>query len=168
MKEVVRMHHSEDILKLLETDSRLTSKEVAILLNLDEKLVAETIKHLEDEKIIAGYHTIINWEKTDDEYVSAMIEVRVTPQRGQGFDRIAEKIYQFPEVKAMHLISGGYDYLVELKKAPMRQIANFVSSRLSVIEEVQSTATHVVLKRYKDHNTIFVKDDEDKRMVVSP
>lgn len=168
MKEVVRMDHSEDILKLLETDSRLTSKEVAILLNLDEKLVAETIKQLEDEKIIAGYHTIINWEKTDDEYVSAMIEVRVTPQRGQGFDRIAEKIYQFPEVKAMHLISGGYDYLVELKKAPVRQIANFVSSRLSVIDEVQSTATHVVLKRYKDHNIIFVKDDEDKRMVVSP
>ena len=89
MKEVVRMDHSEDILKLLETDSRLTSKEVAILLNLDEKLVAETIKQLEDEKIIAGYHTIINWEKTYDEYVSAMIEVRVTPQRGQGFDRIA-------------------------------------------------------------------------------
>lgn len=168
MKEVVRMDHSEDILKLLETDSRLTSKEVAILLNLDEKLVAETIKQLEDEKIIAGYHTIINWEKTDDEYVSAMIEVRVSPQRGQGFDRIAEKIYQFPEVKAMHLISGGYDYLVELKKAPMRQIAKFVSSRLSVIDEVQSTATHVVLKRYKDHNIIFVKDDEDKRMVVSP
>ncbi len=165
---MVSMDHSEEILKLLETDSRLTVKEVSILLNLDEEKVSQTIKKLEDEKIIAGYHTIINWEKTDDSFVSAMIEVRVTPQRGQGFDRIAEKIYQFPEVKAMHLISGGYDFLVELKKAPMRQIANFVSSRLSVIEEVQSTATHVVLKRYKDHNTIFVKGDEDKRMVVSP
>lgn len=165
---MVSMDHSEEILKLLETDSRLTVKEVSILLNLDEEKVSQTIKKLEDEKIIAGYHTIINWEKTDDSFVSAMIEVRVTPQRGQGFDRIAEKIYQFPEVKAMHLISGGYDFLVELKKAPMREIANFVSSRLSVIEEVQSTATHVVLKRYKDHNTIFVKGDEDKRMVVSP
>ena len=168
MKEVVRVDHSEEILKLLETDSRLTVKEVAILLNLDEELVAKTIKHLEYEKIIAGYHTLINWERTDDHYVSAMIEVRVTPQRGHGFDRIAEKIYQFPEVKSMYLISGGYDYLVELKKAPMRQIANFVSSRLSVIEEVQSTATHVVLKRYKDHNAVLMKDDDDKRMVVSP
>lgn len=162
------MENREDILKLLEMDSRLTPKEVAIMLNLDEEYVISKIVELEADKIIAGYHTIINWEKTDDQNVSAIIEVRVTPQRGQGFDRIAEKIYQFPEVKSMYLMSGGYDFLVELKKAPMKLIASFVSSRLSIIDEVQSTVTHVILKRYKDHNTIFGDDMDDKRMVVSP
>lgn len=162
------MEHREEILKLLETNSRLTAKEVAIMLDLDEKIVIDKISELEADKIIAGYHTIINWEQTDDQHVSAIIEVRVTPQRGRGFDEIAEKIYQFPEVKSMYLMSGGYDFMVELKKAPMKLIAHFVSSRLSTIDEVQSTATHVILKRYKDHNTIFAEDMDDKRMVVSP
>lgn len=162
------MEHREEILKLLETNSRLTAKEVAIMLDLDEKFVVDKISELEADKIIAGYHTIINWEQTDDQHVSAIIEVRVTPQRGRGFDEIAEKIYQFPEVKSMYLMSGGYDFMVELKKAPMKLIAHFVSSRLSTIDEVQSTATHVILKRYKDHNTIFAEDMDDKRMVVSP
>lgn len=162
------MEHREEILKLLETNSRLTAKEVAIMLDLDEKFVVDKISELEADKIIAGYHTIINWEQTDDQHVSAIIEVRVTPQRGRGFDEIAEKIYQFPEVKSMYLMSGGYDFMVELKKAPMKLIAHFVSSRLSTIDEVQSTATHVILKRYKDHNTIFAEGMDDKRMVVSP
>lgn len=162
------MEHREEILKLLETNSRLTAKEVAIMLDLEEKFVVDKISELEADKIIAGYHTIINWEQTDDQHVSAVIEVRVTPQRGRGFDEIAEKIYQFPEVKSMYLMSGGYDFMVELKKAPMKLIAHFVSSRLSTIDEVQSTATHVILKRYKDHNTIFAEGMDDKRMVVSP
>lgn len=162
------MEHREEILKLIETNSRLTAKEVAIMLDLDEQFVIDKISELEADKIIAGYHTIINWEQTDDQDVSAIIEVRVTPQRGRGFDEISEKIYQFSEVKSMYLMSGGYDFMVELKKAPMKSIAHFVSSRLSTIDEVQSTATHVILKRYKDHNTIFADDMDDKRMVVSP
>lgn len=162
------MEIREKILKLLERDSRLTAAEIAVLLGQDTDLVAETIKKMEDEKIICGYHTLINWEKTDDTMVSAIIELRVNPQRGKGFDRIAEKIYNFPEVKTMYLTSGGFDFLVELHKAPIREIANFVSSRLSIIEEVQSTATHVILKKYKEHDTLFIQKDGDKRMVVTP
>lgn len=162
------MDLKEKILKLLEQDSRLTVKEIAVLLGQDEVTIKEMIQKLEDEKIICGYHTLINWDKTDDNMVSAIIELRVNPQRGKGFDRIAEKIYNFPEVKAMYLTSGGFDFLIELQKAPIREIAEFVSSRLSIIEEVQSTSTHVILKKYKDHDTLFVKKQENKRMVVTP
>ena len=100
--------------------------------------------------------------------MSAIAELRVNPQRGKGFDRIAEKIYQFPQVQAIYLMSGGFDFSVQLKKAPMKEIAAFVSERLSVIEEVQATSTHIILKKYKDHGTLFVKDDSDKRMVITP
>lgn len=161
------MELKEKILKLLERDSRLSHQEISVLLGVEEALISKTIKELEDKQIICGYHTLVNWDKTDDTMVSAMIELRVNPQRGKGFDRIAEKIYNFPEVKAMYLISGGYDFLLELQKAPIREIANFVSSRLSVIEEVQSTATHVILKKYKDHNTLFIKEEGDQREVIS-
>ncbi|MCQ9210341.1 Lrp/AsnC family transcriptional regulator [Granulicatella seriolae] len=159
---------SEQILKLLETDSRLTPEEIAVLLGLDAEETKKRIEKLEEENVICGYHTLINWEKTDDINVSAVIELRVNPQRGMGFDRIAEKIYQFPEVDALYLMSGGYDFMVQLKKAPMRDIASFVSNRLSIIEEVQSTATHVVLKQYKDHGTLFVQKSGDQRMVITP
>lgn len=162
------MENKEKILKLLERDSRLSAKEIAVLLGQDEATVAAQIKEMEEQKIICGYHTLINWDRTDDNMVSAMIELRVNPQRGKGFDRIAEKIYNFPEVKAMYLTSGGYDFLIELQKAPIREIADFVSSRLSIIEEVQSTATHVILKKYKDHDTLFVKKEGDQRMVITP
>lgn len=159
---------NESILKLIEKDSRLTTTEIATMLALTEEDVAERIKDLEERQVICGYHTLINWEKTDDVNVSAIIELRVNPQRGTGFDRIAEKIYQFPEVDALYLMSGGYDFMVQLKKAPMREIAAFVSNRLSVIDEVQSTATHVVLKHYKDHGTMFTGPKENRRMVVTP
>lgn len=162
------MELKEKILKLLEQDSRLSAKEIAVLLGQEEANIKEIIQKLEADKIICGYHTLVNWDKTDDNMVSAIIELRVNPQRGKGFDRIAEKIYNFPEVKAMYLTSGGFDFLIELQKAPIREIANFVSSRLSIIEEVQSTSTHVILKKYKDHNTLFVKEQENKRMVVTP
>ena len=155
-------------LKLIEKNSRLTTEEIATLLAIEPDEVQRRIKELEEQKVICGYHTLINWEKTDDVNVSAVIELKVNPQRGMGFDRIAEKIYHFPEVEDLYLMSGGYDFMVKLKKAPMRDIAAFVSSRLSVIEEVQSTTTHVVLKQYKDHGTMFVGKSGDKRMVVTP
>ncbi|MBD3948615.1 Lrp/AsnC family transcriptional regulator [Tuanshanicoccus lijuaniae] len=162
------METREKILKLIEHDSRLTNKEIATLLGLEEALIAQTIKELEEEKIICGYHTLVNWDKTDDNMVSAIIELRVNPQRGKGFDRIAEKIYHFPEVKTMYLASGGFDFMLELHKAPIREIADFVSSRLSVIEEVQSTTTHVILKKYKEYDTLFIKKEDHRRMVVMP
>lgn len=162
------MPQKEAILKLLESNSRLEPKEIAIRLGLETQEVVRQIMELEADQIICGYHTLINWDKTDDQNVSAIIELRVNPQRGQGFDRIAEKIYQFPEVQSLYLMSGGFDFLVELKKAPMRDIASFVSSRLSIIEEVQGTSTHIILKKYKDHGTIYVKKDKDQRMVITP
>ena len=162
------MELREKILTLLERDSRLTHKEIAILIGSQEQEVSKIIQSLENEKIICGYTTLVNWDKTDDMTVSAIIELRVNPQRGMGFDKIAEKIYNFPEVESMYLTSGGFDFLIELKKAPMKEIAEFVSSRLSIIEEVQSTSTHVILKKYKDHNTLFIKKDGDQRMAVNP
>ncbi|XJS11160.1 Lrp/AsnC family transcriptional regulator [Aerococcaceae bacterium WGS1372] len=161
------MELRESILKLIEQNSRLDISEIATMLDVEEQLVIDTIKDLEDKKVIIGYHTLIDWDKTDDEYVSAMIEVKVNPQRGQGFDRIASLIYNFPEVEAMYLMSGGYDFSIQLKKAPMKEIARFVTSKLSVIDEVQSTATHVILKKYKDHGTVFDSNDKDRRMAVS-
>ena len=158
----------EKILKIIETNSKLTAEEVATMLDLDSAEVTSTIKNLEKEKVICGYHTLINWDKTDEEQVSAIIELKVNPQRGSGFDKIAERVYQYPEVEAVFLMSGSYDLLVEMTKAPMKEIASFVARRLSTIDEVQSTTTHFILKRYKDHGTLFVEDEGDKRMVVSP
>lgn len=158
----------EKILKIIEKNNKLTDEEVAVMLGVATEEVAVAVKELEADKIICGYHTLINWDKTGDDEVSAIIELRVNPQRGSGFDRIAEKVYQFPEVETVFLMSGGFDFMVQLKKAPMKEIALFVAKRLSVIDEVQSTTTHFVLKRYKDHGTLFVDEDEDKRMVLTP
>lgn len=158
----------EKLLRLIEKDSRLTVDDLAVMLDLTPAVVAETIQHFEANKIICGYHTLVNWDKADDDQVSAVIELKVNPQRGAGFDKIAERVYQYPEVDAVYLMSGAYDLLVEMRKAPMKEIANFVASRLSTIEEVQSTSTHFILKRYKDHGTLFVDEEGDKRMVVSP
>ena len=123
---------------------------------------------LEKEEIICGYHTLIDWEKTSIEKVTALIEVRVTPQRGQGFDKIAQRIYNYPEVKSVYLISGGFDLLVILEEKSLREIANFVSDKLSTLESVLSTGTHFILKKYKDFGTILDKKYEDEREIISP
>lgn len=156
----------ERIAHLIEKNSRLTTKDVAIMLDLEQTLVQELIIEMEQEKIICGYQTLINWEKTNDEEVSAVIELKVTPQRGGGFDSIAEKIYQYPEIEACYLMSGSYDFMLILHKASMKKIAKFVN-RLAVLDDVVSTATHVVLTRYKDHGTVFADKQENKRQVVS-
>ena len=159
----------ERILELLDKDSKLTAKEIAALINEKEDDVAETIKEMEDENIICGYNTLINWDKTDRELVTAIIEVKVTPQRGNGFDKIAERIYQNKEVRSVYLMSGGYDFCVILEEKTLKEIAFFVSDKLSPIDAVISTATHFVLKSYKDHGIIMErKGSEDKRMLVSP
>ena len=123
---------------------------------------------LEEEGIICGYHTLIDWEKTSIEMVTALIEVKVTPQRGQGFDKIAERIYNYPEVKAVYLISGGYDLLVTLEEKTLKEISRFVSDKLSTLDSVLSTATHFILKKYKDHGTVLDKKHEDGREVITP
>lgn len=158
----------EKILTIIEQNSKLTHEEVASMLGLETAEVANAIKRMEDEKIICGYHTLVNWEKTGDDHASAVIELKVNPQRGAGFDRIAEMVYQYPEVEAVYLMSGSYDLLVEMKKAPIKEIAMFVARRLSTIEHVQSTTTHFVLKRYKDHGTLMVSGGEDQRQVLTP
>ena len=123
---------------------------------------------MEKEGIICGYHTLIDWEKTNVEKVNALIEVRVTPQRGHGFDNIAERIYKYPEVHAVYLISGGYDLLVSLEGKSLKEVSNFVSDKLSTLDTVLSTATHFILKKYKEHGTVLGKKEVDERIQVTP
>ncbi len=158
----------EELLKIIEKNSRIDLSELAVLLDCDEAVVANELAAMEAEGIICGYHTLINWEKTDLEQVSALIEVRVTPQRGEGFDRIAERIYKYPEVKAVYLISGGFDLLVSLEGKSLKEIAAFVSDKLATLDSILSTSTHFILKKYKDHGTILGKKYEDQREKVMP
>lgn len=158
----------DELLSIIEKNSRIELKELAVLLGAQEIDVANELASLENEGIICGYHTLIDWEKTSIEKVTALIEVKVTPQRGQGFDKIAERVYNYPEVKAVYLISGGYDLLVTLEEKSLKEISNFVSDKLSTLDSVLSTATHFILKKYKDHGTILDKKREDGREVITP
>ena len=158
----------EKILTFIEKNSRIDLKELAIMLGVEEAVVMNELEQMEAEHIICGYHTIIDWDKVGMEKVTAMIEVRVTPQRGQGFDSIAERIYKYPEVHAVFLISGGYDLLVSLEGKTLREVSAFVSNKLSTLDTVISTATHFILKKYKDHGTILTQKYEDTREKVTP
>ncbi len=157
----------EELLRIIEKNSRMDLKELAVILGVTEIDVVNELAALEAEGIICGYHTLINWEKTSVERVNALIEVRVTPQRGQGFDSVAERIYKYPEVHAVYLISGGYDLLVTLEGKTLKQVSTFVSEKLSTLDQVLSTATHFILKKYKDHGTILA-EEEDLREKVTP
>ena len=158
----------DELLSVIEKNSRIDFSELAVLLGTSEEEVLKELTRLEKEGVICGYHTLINWEKTNIEKVTGLIEVKVTPQRGRGFDNIAERIYNYPEVRAVYLISGGYDLLVTLEEKSLREIANFVSDKLSTLDSVLSTATHFILKKYKDHGTIFDKKRADEREVITP
>ena len=158
----------EELLSVIERNSRIDLKELAVILGVDEQRVLDELTALEKEGVICGYHTLINWEKTPTEKVSALIEVRVTPQRGQGFDHIAERIYNYPEVRAVYLISGGYDLLVTLEEKSLKEISMFVTDKLSTHDSVLSTATHFILKKYKDHGTILDKKHTDARDILTP
>ena len=157
----------ENILAVIEKNSRIDLKDLAILLGESEAAVANEIADMEKEHIICGYHTLINWDNTSEEKVQALIEVKVTPQRGMGFDKIAERIYQYSEVDSVFLMSGGYDFTVIIEGKTMRQVALFVSEKLSTLDSVLSTATHFVLKKYKDHGTIIAEPAQDERMPIS-
>ena len=158
----------EKILAIIEKNSRIDLKDLAALLGESEAAVANEIADMEKENIICGYHTMINWDNTGNEKVIALIEVKVTPQRGLGFDKIAERIYNYPEVDCVYLISGGFDFMVMIEGKTMRGVAQFVSEKLSTQESVLSTATHFILKKYKDHGSVMVNPTKDERMLVTP
>lgn len=162
-KEMMR----NEILHNLEKNSRINLQELAVMLDMDEAEVANEVAQMEKDNIICGYHTMIDWDKTGIEMVTALIEVRVTPQRDQGFDRIAERIYNYPEVNAVYLISGGYDLLVTLEGKTLKEVSRFVTEKLSTSDSVISTATHFILKKYKDHGTIMAKKGGSERMLVT-
>lgn len=158
----------EKILTIIEKNSRIDVKELAILLGENETDVANALADMEERHVICGYHTLINWDNTSKEKVTALIEVRVAPQRGMGFDKMAERIYNYSEVNAVYLMSGAYDFTVIIEETTMKEVAQFVSSRLATIDGVLSTATHFVLKKYKDHGTILAEKKEDERILVTP
>lgn len=158
----------EKILAIIEKNSRIDLKDLAALLGESEAAVANEIAEMERENIICGYHTMINWDNTGDEKVIALIEVKVTPQRGMGFDKIAERIYQYSEVTSVYLMSGSFDFTVIIEGKTMREVAQFVSEKLSPMDSVLSTATHFVLKKYKDHGTVMCGKAEDERMMITP
>ena len=159
----------KDILEILENDSRKTVDEIALMLGKAPEEVAAAVAEMEADNIICGYSTLINWENVKDDFVTAMIEVKVTPKRDMGFEHIARRIYGFTEVKSVFLMSGGYDLLVMMEGKNLKEISTFISTKLSALDSVLSTATHFVLKRYKEHGVIFDKGSEtDERMIVSP
>ncbi len=151
------------ILKLLENDARLTPSQIAVMLDMTEAEVAKQIAELETSGTILGYKTMIDWEKTDRESVSAMIEVKLTPQKDKGFDRVAEKLYNYPEVQSVYLMSGSYDLSVMIEGKTMKEVASFVSQKLSTIDSVISTATHFVLHKYKDKGIVYDLPEVDER-----
>lgn len=157
-----------EILRAIDQNAKLTSEELAGMLGLDEEYVKAEIAEMEKERIICGYPTLINWDKTGEECVNALIEITVTPQRGMGFDKIAERIYKFDEVEALYLMSGGFDLAVMIKGRTLREVAEFVSAKLAPMEAVVSTSTHFILKKYKQHGLEFGGVKEDERMLITP
>ncbi len=156
----------DEILEILEKNSRLSPAEIATMIGRDEEAVAGAIREYESKNIIAAHTTLINWEKTDTERVTALIEVKVLPQRDRGFDRVAERIYNFPEVKACYLMSGGFDLTVVIEGKTLKEVALFVAEKLAPIPDVTSTATHFILKKYKDKGVVFGGSAGDDREQV--
>lgn len=156
----------KDILKILEKDARTTVEQIATMAGTSSSEVARQIKQAEKDHTILKYKTIINWDKIENEQVSALIEVKVTPQRDVGFDAIAERIYRFPQARTVYLVSGTYDLLILVTGKTMHEVADFVAQKLAPIEGVQGTITHFLLKRYKEDNEILGEKEEVKRQQV--
>lgn len=157
-----------DILEIIEKNgSKLTVEEIAQMTGKTAAEVAETIDAFEAENVIVGYKTLINWEKTEREVVTALIELRITPQRGEGFDKIAERIYKYPQVKSLYLMSGAYDLAVTIEGKTMKEVALFVAQKLAQMDSVISTATHFVLKKYKEDGICFEENEKDNRQVIT-
>lgn len=151
------------ILEMLEADGRLTAKQIALMLDKEEGEIRNMIQKFEADGVILGYKAIVDWDKTDREYATALIELKVTPQYNRGFDAIAERIYNYPEVQSVYLMSGAYDLCVILEGKTIREVALFVAQRLAPLEAVLSTATHFVLRKYKDKGVIYGPANFDER-----
>ncbi|WP_046215480.1 Lrp/AsnC family transcriptional regulator [Paenibacillus wulumuqiensis] len=156
------------VLDLLKEDARRTPQLISTLLGVEEAEIKQAIQELEDDHVIVKYATVVNWSKVDEETVTALIEVQITPERGRGFEGIAERIYLYPQVKSVYLMSGAYDLLVEVEGQNLKEVASFVSERLSPIESVLSTKTHFILKKYKQDGIIFEENEDDQRLIISP
>lgn len=156
----------KEILEILENNANIGAEKIAVMLGRSTEEVQAEIEQYEKENVIVGYNTMINWEKTGSEKVVALIEVKVTPQRGEGFDKVAERIFRYPEVISCYLMSGGFDLTVIIEGKTMKEVALFVAEKLAPLECVLSTATHFVLKKYKDKGTVFEKKQKDDREAV--
>lgn len=159
----------KQILDAISKNSRYSTEDLAAMLAADEDTIQREIKEMEDANVICGYPTLINWDQTDCEKVTALIEVKVTPQRDMGFNKVAERIYRFEEVESVYLMSGGFDLTVIIQGRSMKEVARFVSEKLSTLEYVNSTATYFVLKKYKEHGLIMSNEKhESERMLITP
>ncbi|POP31626.1 Lrp/AsnC family transcriptional regulator [Lactonifactor longoviformis] len=158
----------KEILRLLERNARLSAEEIGVMAGRPADEVQKIIRELENEQVICGYHTLINWNKEEEELVTALVELKVTPQGGDGYNKIAEQIYQYPQVETLYLMSGAYDFLVELKGKTIKEISMFVSENLASMDEVQSTATYFTLTKYKEQGVNLIKKKQDGRMVITP
>lgn len=157
----------EKILRAIAKDSKIAAEELAIRLGCTKEELITAIAEMEADKVICGYPTLIDWDKVSDEKVTALIELKVTPQRGQGFDKIAERIYKFDEVESVYLMSGGFDLTVIIRGKSMKEVSRFVFEKLAPMESIQSTATHFVLKKYKDQGLIMQFESDDERIQMN-
>ena len=158
----------EEILNILDKEKGNVSRaKIAQMLGMEEKEVADKIEKMEKENVIVGYKTIVNWDKTDKDVVVALIDLRITPQRGEGFDKVAERIYKYPQVKSLYLMSGAYDLSVTIEGKCMKEVALFVAQKLAPMDSIISTATHFVLKKYKEEGIVFEDDEKDTRQVIT-
>ena len=158
----------EEILNILDKEKGNVSRaKIAQMLGMEEKEVADKIEKMEKENVNVGYKTIVNWDKTDKDVVVALIELRITPQRGEGFDKVAERIYKYPQVKSLYLMSGAYDLAVTIEGKSMKEVALFVAQKLAPMDSIISTATHFVLKKYKEEGIVFEDDEKDTRQVIT-
>lgn len=154
------------ILELLDKDCRLTASEISSMLEMPVSEVEEKIRKLEDDKIILGYRPIIDWEKVEGDRISALIEIHIAPQQGQGFERVARRISQYDEVESVYLMSGGYDLFVSIRGKTLKEVAMFVAEKLAPLKEVTATATHFVLQKFKKHGVKFEKKEEDQERLT--
>ena len=158
----------KNLLEILETEARAPVEKIAKRLGVTEREVRKTLEELEKTNVILGYRAVINPEKIEDEIVSAIIEVNIVPQRDRGFDAVAKRIYQFPEVKSCFLVSGPYDLLVFVDGKTLKEVATFVAEKLATLDAVQKTATHFLLKKYKQDGIMLIDEEKGERLAVTP
>jgi len=156
----------KSILQLLENDAHLTAEQIAVMCDKEVGEIKDIIDRYEKDGVILGYKTLVDWDKTDREYVTAFIELKVTPQRDRGFDQVAEKLYNYPEVQSVYLMSGSFDIAVTIEGRTMREVALFVAEKLAPMEFITSTSTHFVLRKYKDKGVIYGIPETDEREML--